>query len=245
MEKVSSEDQKFHHVMIALCCVDAPLQVETYIKGAHYFLDQSADENLAQYFSNKKKDLKTEYLPLYSWGYFDIMEIMKFEKMETFLDLQELIPYTHTYDQRYHCGTLVYHDYNFSFNTLATSYPLTGVSFVKFKEEFFGVIQEGRLLEFFNSFIPELFKRHITKPWRVDDIRYSIIWSWGWEDIIILWFSKSYELIKHLICKLRALKITDVEKLLDKDWRKKLQKKFKKKNSPLKHCVKFTMTIFS
>jgi len=209
IKKVGKEEgYSFQHIMLAFSRVHAYKQLEAYKKGAHHLYGYS-DNSLSLTFQ-KHFNEEIKYLPLYCWGYFDLVELFIFEKQKHFVTLQKLTPYTNTYEHRYHCGTIL-HPADFTIEEVARKLPLCGISFIKFKNEIFEAMSEEGYFLFFKELIKTKFLQYLESEEikKLGEAKCIIIWSFGCEDLILLLFSDSYEVIKQVVFKLRTLEIGD------------------------------------
>lgn len=226
----TTKNKKYRHIALNFSSIDVGLQEKAY----------NADPLLID--GNKLRSLNLNYEKFYCWGYFDVLTVILFDSIEKIVDLQKLSLTNQTYDHRYYYGRIIYPRY-FNLQNLAKEMPLVGVSFIKFKNAATSYLKEDGIRYFIRCILKDkidLWKREL----QINDkeLLPIIILSYGWEDIILLIFSKSYENIKRLILKLRTLKFDDIQNCLSE---KKLHYwKIYPKKKP-KHLTVTTWTIFS
>jgi hypothetical protein len=246
------KNKNFKNVMLAFSCVDTCLQLKASEQGLHYFVEREKES-----LKNVLEEKKIQYERFYCWGYFDIVEYMEFDDRRNFVELQKLVPYTHTYDQRYCIGLQTF---STSYEKDFDKHPLVGISSIKFKDEMFKNMKTDKYTEFFASIFPEYVENSISAisenisgvsscnflpnsgentstVTAIPSAEFSIIWSFGWEDAILITFSNSYELIKRLVCKIRNLKFQD--KIISKTAKKEISEK------EHIHCCLFSSTNFA
>lgn len=228
------------YVMAVLSCVDTSLHMETLEKGVHYLPQievlNNETQNEEQILREQLKTKKIDYYNFSCWGYFDILELMVFDRSADFITLQQLIPYKHTYNHSYYLGAFLNYK-NFSFSEIS-SFPLFGFTTLKFKSEFFSSLENKNYKKFWKEIFPDKLNCLIGK----NKMKYILAWSFGWEDAFLILFDSSYENIKKIIYKIRTLEFSDFSSLLVKNFRKEIMKE-KQRKERKRHCCVFTYTI--
>jgi len=183
-------------ILLTLVSVHPIKHSEVYSKE----IDEKIDEAI------KKNSLKIDCkLKASIWGHFDIAFIMFSDNNKDLLKLYDLPPLPLTKDWRYYFGTCFYPQ-QLDIEEVINDLPLFGVSFIKFKKEMWASLNID--LEEFLEWLSKKVKEDILPKINVeeDKFRFAIITSYGWEDVIFLFFSNSYRKIKRAVLEIRAIK---------------------------------------
>jgi len=162
----------------------------------------------ASIYSNKI-DEETERLDLGGcklkfsmWGNFDIAFIVLTDDNKELLNLSNLQPLSFTKDWRYYFGTATYPE-ELDIKETMERLPLFGVSLIKFKKEMWASLNTD--LDGFLEWLSERIESALLKIGaKEENFKFALITSYGWEDIILLFFSNSYRRIKRVILELRT-----------------------------------------
>jgi len=219
--KKSEQRKKLYYTLLEFSSVEACFQEEAYLTQPKLITGEQIDKSINLQSKN-----------FFIWGFTDILRLFVFDHLKGFAELQKLKPSCNTDDLKY-CSGFCYTNEQLNLKEIMKRYPLLGISFLKFKDELFKYTE----IEKYTNFIFEFLKNRVEETIKDEKGNYYIfpIISYGWEDVILLFFSKSYDLIKRSILELRTIKAEDIKD----DFLKNKSKKFE-----FTHIFTTTFTIF-
>lgn len=194
-------NSKYYYVMLELSSVEACFQEDAYLTPPQTIFGDKIVE--VKEIGPLKTSIHFQTNNYFIWGFHDILRLFIFDNIKGFAELQKLNPLNNIYDLKCFAGVYC-SDNSIDLDALSSRYPLTGISFLKFKDGFLKHIESDK----FCTFIFEEFKKKANiNP---DDLQIIPIISYGWEDVILLFFSKSYFSIKESILNLRAITLKEI-----------------------------------
>lgn len=196
----------------------------------------SLDNNPFIFIDQKTpRDLNIEYRNLLCWGHSDIVTFFLFNSPERFVDFQKICPSNNKIYEDYYSSGILIQPIDLKDLSKMDELPLCGISFIKLADTLFNGIKEGGLKKLVESVIWDEIQKLTNKD---KDIFPLLIFSYGWEDLILILFSNRYDAIKELIFNLRRnLKFKNLESVLVPS--------FFDKNPNTKHAITTTYTIFA
>lgn len=227
-----------YYALLEFSSVLACFQEQAYFEKARLISEEDV-LNLKIKESNTEKSLKCQTNNFFVWGFSDILRIFIFEHIKGFAELQKLERPKNVYDLKY-CSGFFYTEKQFDLTEEIKEYPLIGISFLKLEDEIFKKIKTDKFTPLIFDFLTNKIKETIGN--KNGDYHVFPIISYGWEDVILLFFSKSYDLIKKSIFKLRTTKITEIE---DEGYlTSNSNSESRKKKDEIRHILMNTFTVF-
>jgi hypothetical protein len=150
------------------------------------------------------------------WGNFDILLMAFSSSNEDLLKFSQLPPLEFTSNYQWHFGSVVYPE-RFDIDEITEKLPLLGVSFVKIKKEVWAGLREEIEFSDVVRWLIEHLEAVKEEVGISEELETLLIASYGWEDILFLFFSNSYKDIKRFIFKLRTCEFSHLKALLRKD----------------------------
>ena len=195
--KKPTQKKNLYYTLFEFSSVEACFQEEAYLTKLNLITGEAIDSSINLQSKN-----------FFIWGYTDILRLCLFDHLKGFGELQKLKPACNTDDLKYNAG-FYYSKEKINLNEIIKEYPLLGVSFLKLKDELFKYVD----IKEYTNFVFEFLKIKVDETLKDKKEDYQIfpIISYGWEDVILLFFSKSYDLIKQSILKLRTMQVKDVK----------------------------------
>lgn len=187
-------------------------------------------------FLNKEtRELGLEFRNFLCWGHSDILTIFLFESLERFVDFQKICPSNNKiYEDSYTSGFLI-QPKDFTDLSKVEKFPLIGISFIKLTDKLFYAVKEGNTFSLIENTIYDRIQMLIKNKTNIFPV---LIFSYGWEDLVLLTFSNRYDEIKKLIFGLRKdLKFSEIASFLEPD--------FLANNPNIRHLITTTYTVFA
>ncbi|MCD6402630.1 hypothetical protein J7L36_02145, partial [bacterium] len=228
-----------YYIFLEFSSVEACFQEEAYSEGYLTPLELITGEKLTNKLIIKENEKRIIEANLQSknffiWGFTDILRLFIFDNFKGFTELQKLKPPTNVDDLKY-CAGFCYTNKLIDLEKILRKHPLLGISFLKFKDSFFKYVKIRK----YDSFIFKFLKDKIKEVAKGRENTYCVIpiISYGWEDVILLFFSKSYDLIKKAILGVRQIKSENIKDFLE-------SKSGTKSKIDFTHIFMTTFTIF-
>lgn len=227
----NTEQRKNLYFLFEFSSIEACFQVEAYLTPLKLVTGEKIVDKLKVIENEKEILVNFQSKNFFIWGFTDILRLFIFDDLKGFAELQKLKPACNVDDLKY-CAGFSYIREGIELDEILKEYPLLGISFLKFKDDLFKHIKAKD----YTYFIFESLKEQIEEAIKDEKENYCVfpIISYGWEDVILLFFSKSYDLMKKSILMLREIKAVDIEKSFLKT----------KKKRKFTHIFMNTFTIF-